>query len=315
MTTDASIAAVRDFNRFYTRHIGVLNEGLAQTEFSLTEARLLWELAHSPQLSATELGRELQLDAGYLSRLLRGLRERGLIKARSHPADGRQSLLSLTAAGRRAFAPLDQGSQAQTRAMLDRLDTDKQALLVHSLAQVHTLLDTEQPAPALTLRPPQPGDIGWVISRHGALYAQDYGFDLNFEALVAQIAARFVERFDAACEACWIAERAGQRLGCVFLVQARDEASGAAQDGVAQLRMLQVEPAARGLGLGRQLVQACTAFARQAGYRRIRLWTNSLLLAARGIYQAEGYRLISSEAHHSFGHDLVGEIWELDLHP
>jgi len=315
MTTDASIAAVRAFNRFYTRRIGVLDEGLAQTEFSLTEARLLWELAHSPQLSATELGRELQLDAGYLSRLLRSLRERGLIKARAHPADGRQSLLSLTAAGRRAFAPLDQGSQAQTRAMLGRLDTDKQALLLQSLAQVHALLDTELPAPALTLRPPQPGDIGWVVSRHGALYSQDYGFDLGFEALVAQIAARFVERFDAAREACWIAERAGQRLGCVFLVQARDEASGAPEDGVAQLRMLQVEPAARGLGLGRQLVQACTAFARQSGYRRIRLWTNSLLLAARGIYQAEGYRLISSEPHHSFGHDLVGEIWELDLHP
>lgn len=315
MSTEPSIAAVRAFNRFYTRHIGALDEGLAQTEFSLTEARLLWELAHHPQLSATELGRELQLDGGYLSRLLRGLRERGLVKARSHPADGRQSLLSLTAAGRRAFAPLDQGSQAQTQSMLDRLDVDQQALLLQSLAQVQALLAPESAAATPTLRAPQPGDIGWVIARHGALYARDYGFDLGFEALVAQIAARFIERFDATREACWIAERSGQRLGCVFLVQARDEASAVPEDGVAQLRMLLVEPAARGLGLGRQLVQACTAFARQAGYRRIRLWTNSLLLAARGIYQAEGYRLISSEAHHSFGHDLVGEIWELDLHP
>lgn len=315
MSTEPSIAAVRAFNRFYTRRIGALDEGLARSEFSLTEARLLWELAHSPQLSATELGRELQLDGGYLSRLLRGLRERGLIKARSHPADGRQSLLSLTAAGRRAFAPLDQGSQAQTQAMLDRLDVEQQAQLLQALAQVQALLEPAPAAPALLLRPPQPGDIGWVIARHGALYAREQGFDLGFEALVAQLAARFVERFDAAREACWIAERGGQRLGSVFLVQARDEASGVPEEGVAQLRMLLVEPAARGLGLGKQLVQACTAFARQSGYRRIRLWTNSQLLAARAIYRAEGYRLVRSESHHSFGHDLVGETWELELTP
>lgn len=165
----------------------------------------------------------------------------------------------------------------------------------------------------LLLRPLRPGDLGWVIARHGELYAQEFAWDLRFEALVAGIAAQFVERFDATCEAGWIAERDGERLGCVFLVQARDETSGAVEAGVAQLRMLLLEPEARGLGLGKRLVTACHDFAAQAGYRRIRLWTNSLLTAARGIYQAQGYRLTHSEPHHSFGHDLIGETWELDL--
>lgn len=313
MSTDAAIASVRAFNRFYTRHIGVLDEGLSQTEFSLTEARVLWELAHQAPLSAMVLSRDLQLDAGYMSRLLRGLRERGLIKARPNPADARQSLLSLTAAGRRAFAPLDQGSQAQTSAMLNHLNNEQRLRLLQAMEEIQRLLDGDAATPALRLRPLEAGDLGWVISRHGALYTQDFGWDQSFEALVARIAAQFVERFDARSEAGWIAERGGQRLGCVFLVQARDEASGQPDDGVAQLRMLLVEPQARGLGLGRQLAQACTAFAREAGYRRIRLWTNSLLLAARGIYQSEGYVLTGSEPHHSFGHDLVGETWELEL--
>lgn len=313
MSTDAAIASVRAFNRFYTRRIGVLDEGLAQTEFTLPEARLLWELAHQPQLSAVALSRELQLDAGYLSRLLRSLRERGLVRARPHPADARQSQLSLTAAGRRAFAPLDQGSQAQTAAMLNRLDGDQQARLLQAMDEIHRLLDGDTAPQDVRLRALEAGDLGWVISRHGALYTQDFGWDQRFEALVARIAAQFVERFDAQREAGWIAERGGQRLGCVFLVQARDETSGQPEDGVAQLRMLLVEPQARGLGLGRQLARTCTTFARQAGYRRIRLWTNSLLLAARGIYQGEGYRLTGSEPHHSFGHDLVGETWELEL--
>ncbi|HEX2011465.1 MAG TPA: helix-turn-helix domain-containing GNAT family N-acetyltransferase [Roseateles sp.] len=311
------VAAVRAFNRFYTRRIGVLDEGLSQTEFSLAEARLLWELAHaSAPVGASQLSRELRLDLGYLSRLLKGLRERGLIKARANPADARQSLLSLTAAGKRAFAPLDQGSQAQTAEMLARLSTPQQDKLLRSLSRVRRLLG-EEPAGEPRLRPLQIGDLGWVIGRHGALYAQEFGWDLRFEALVAQIAAQFVERFDPAREAGWIAERQwegdSERLGCVFLVQARDEATGQPEAGVAQLRMLLLEPEARGLGLGKRLVASCTAFARQAGYARIRLWTNSLLKPARAIYQAEGYRLVASEAHHSFGHDLVGETWELKL--
>lgn len=311
------VAAVRAFNRFYTRRIGVLDEGLSQTEFSLAEARLLWELAHaSAPVGASQLSRELRLDLGYLSRLLKGLRERGLIKARANPADARQSLLSLTAAGKRAFAPLDQGSQAQTAEMLARLGASQQDKLLRSLSRVRRLLG-EEPAGEPGLRPLQSGDLGWVIGRHGALYAQEFGWDLRFEALVAQIAAQFVERFDPAREAGWIAERQwegdSERLGCVFLVQARDEATGQPEAGVAQLRMLLLEPEARGLGLGKRLVASCTAFARQAGYARIRLWTNSLLKPARAIYQAEGYRLVASEAHHSFGHDLVGETWELKL--
>lgn len=315
--TAAHIAAVRAFNRFYTRRIGVLEEGLSRTEFSLSEARLLWEFANAgAPLSATELARELQLDLGYLSRLLKGLRERGLIKARANPADARQSLLTLTAAGRRAFAPLDQGSQAQTSKMLARLNAPQQQRLLRALGRVQAMLGDEAPGET-QLRPLQSGDLGWVIGRHGALYAQDYGWDLRFEALVAQIAAQFIERFDPSREAGWIAVRGegagAERLGCVFLVQARDDVSGAPLEGVAQLRMLLVEPAARGLGLGKQLVTCCEDFARQAGYRRIRLWTNSLLSAARGIYAAQGYRLMASEAHSSFGHDLVGETWELEL--
>lgn len=313
MDATEPIAAVRAFNRFYTRRIGVLEEGLSKTEFSLAEARVLWELAHTDAaMGASQLARELRLDLGYLSRLLKGLRERGLIKARANPADARQSLLSLTAAGKRAFAPLDQGSQAQTAEMLARLNGPQQAKLLRSLGRVQRLLG-EAPVGDLRLRPLQSGDLGWVIGRHGALYAQEFGFDLRFEALVAGIAAQFVERFDASREAGWIAERDGERLGCVFLVQARDEATEQPEPGMAQLRMLLLEPEARGLGLGKRLVATCTDFARQAGYRGIRLWTNSLLGAARGIYHAAGYRLIASEAHHSFGHDLVGETWELNL--
>jgi len=307
------VAAVRAFNRFYTRRIGVLDEGLSRTEFSLAEARLLWELAHADApLGASQLARELRLDLGYLSRLLKGLRERGLVRARANPADARQSLLSLTAAGKRAFAPLDQGSQAQTAEMLARLSAPQQAQLLRALGRVQQLLG-ETPAGEVRLRALQSGDLGWVIGRHGALYAQEFGWDLRFEALVAGIAAQFVERFDPAREAGWIAERDGERLGCVFLVQARDEITGEPDAGMAQLRMLLLEPAARGLGLGKRLVATCTDFARRAGYRGIRLWTNSLLGAARGIYKSEGYVLVASEAHHSFGHDLVGETWELKL--
>jgi DNA-binding MarR family transcriptional regulator/GNAT superfamily N-acetyltransferase len=312
-TTDERIAALRAFNRFYTRRIGVLHEGLLDSRFSLTESRLLWELAHNEHTTATELAQALDLDAGYLSRLLRGFKERGLLKASRSSTDARQTRLSISAAGRRAFAPLDRRSQAEVSALLTRLGEVQQQELLAAMARIEALLGAPARSGAFVLRPHRPGDIGWVVSRHGLLYAQEYGWDLRFEALVAQIAARFIEQFDAAREACWIAEREGQRIGCVFLVQARDEATQAVEPGTAQLRMLLVEPAARGLGLGVALVDECERFARQVGYRRIRLWTNSLLLAARGIYERAGYTLRTSEPHRSFGHDLVGETWELSL--
>jgi DNA-binding MarR family transcriptional regulator/N-acetylglutamate synthase-like GNAT family acetyltransferase len=314
-TADSRIEAVRGFNRFYTRRIGVLQEGLLATPWSLTESRLLWELAHREAVTGSELARELELDPGYLSRLLRGFKEKGLVAGTRDPDDARHLRLRITAKGRRAFAPLDTRSRAEIGALLDRLDDAGQRRLLEAMAQIEQLLDgaAAPRAEPWLLRPHRAGDIGWAIGRHGALYAQEYGWDIGFEALVAQIAARFLERFDAAREACWIAERERSNVGCVFLVQARDEASDAPLEGVAQLRLLLVEPSARGLGIGARLVDECERFARQAGYRRIVLWTNSVLVAARGIYAKAGYRLLRSEPHHSFGHDLVGETWELAL--
>ena len=311
------IDALREFNRFYTRRIGVLHEGLLDTTFSLTESRLLWELAHRGSTTAAELARELDLDAGYLSRLLHGFKQRGLVKTLRSKDDARHLLLTLTAAGRKAFAPLNERSRSEVAALLATLSEPQQRQLLQALATAQRLLGsaprTAPPPPAFILRAHRPGDIGWVISRHGALYAQEYGWDMRFEALVAQIASRFIEQFDVMREACWIAERDGANIGSVFLVQARDEATNAPEPGVAQLRMLLVEPSARGLGLGAALVDECERFARRVGYRTIRLWTNSVLVAARGIYQKAGYELVASEAHHSFGHDLVGETWELRL--
>lgn len=311
---DTRIEAIRRFNRFYTGRIGVLNEGLLDSTFTLTESRLLWELAHRDRLTATELARTLALDPGYLSRLLSGFKARGLIKSTRSKDDGRHQHLSLTAAGRRAFAPLDTRSQAEVTALLAPLADAQQRQLLASMGTIERLLgEPASRAAPFELRPHRAGDIGWVVSRHGALYADEYGWDLRFEALVARIAADFIERFDPTREACWIAERDGVNVGSVFLVQARDDTTHAAIDGSAQLRMLLVEPSARGLGLGVRLVDECERFARRAGYRRLVLWTNRNLLAARGIYRKAGYALTHSEPHHSFGHDLVGETWELAL--
>jgi len=313
------IASVRRFNRFYTRRIGVLHEGVLHSPFTLTETRLLWELAHAGDasgLTATELARRLDLDTGYLSRLLRGFKERGWVKATRSADDARHLHLALTAAGRRAFAPLDERSQQEVDALLATLNDAQQQELLQALGKVERLLDDSPQRAARTpylLRPHRAGDMGWLVSRHGALYAQEFRWDLHFEALVARIAADFIDRFDARREACWIAERDGANVGCVCLVQARDEASHAPLPGIAQLRLLLVEPSARGLGIGGRLVAECTRFARDAGYQRIRLWTNSVLLAARAIYQKAGYTLVASEPHHSFGHELVGETWELAL--
>jgi len=311
-----AVDRVRQFNRFYTRRIGVLHEGLLDSEFTLTESRVLWELAHADSTTARELAAALDLDPGYLSRILRGFRERGHVKATRDGLDARAVRLTLTSAGRRAFGPLDAASQEQVGRLLAALPDDQQRELLGAMSTIERLLDESPQRAARSpylLRGPRPGDLGWVVARHGAVYAREYRWDASFEALVARIVAGFVERFAPEREVCWIAERDGANVGCVFLVQAREDDSGRPIEGVAQLRLLLVESAARGLGLGGRLVDECTRFARQAGYRSIRLWTNSLLTAARHIYERAGYRLTASEAHHSFGHDLVGETWELEL--
>ncbi len=297
---------VRRFNRFYTKHIGVLHEGLLQSPFSPTEARVLYELASRDGPAASELGRELRLDAGYLSRILRGFEDGGLIRRTRSAVDGRQSQIRLTEAGRAAFVPLDRASRAQVGAMLGGLKEPEQRRLLAAMTTLQRLLEPQPEAgtPYL-LRPHQPGDLGWIVHRHGVLYAQEYGWDERFEALVAEIAAGFIREHDPKRERCWVAERDGGIIGSVLLVRATDE--------VAKLRLLLVEPEARGQGVGARLVQECERFGRAAGYRAIRLWTNSVLAAARRIYERAGYRLLEASPHRSFGHDLVGETWELKL--
>jgi len=301
------VEAVRRFNRFYTRKIGVLREGAYRSPYSLTQVRVLYELAHRDGPTATELGRELGLDAGYLSRILRGFERRGIVAKTRSPADGRQSHLALTPHGRKAFAPLDARSHDEIAAILAGLGGGEQSRVVGAMRTILQLLG-DRDAPSRTpyiVREPQPGDLGWVVHRHGALYAREYGYDEEFEALVAEIVAGFVQRYDARRERCWIAERDGDVIGCVFLVKKSRS--------VAQLRLLLVEPAARGIGLGTRLVDECVRFARQAGYRKLVLWTQSELEAARRLYVAAGFRRTRTERHHSFGKSLVAEIWELVL--
>jgi DNA-binding MarR family transcriptional regulator/GNAT superfamily N-acetyltransferase len=307
-------AAIRRFNRFYTRRIGVLHERLADTRFSLAESRLLWEFAHRNQTTAAELARDLDLDPGYLSRLLHNLKAAKLIRSERSSDDARHLRLDLTAAGKRAFAPLDRKSEAGVGALLARLSEVEQRALVEAMRTIETLLaDQPRDPPPWLLRPLRPGDLGWVVERHGALYAEEYGWDMRFEALVARIGADAVEQLDARREGGWIAERDGANVGCVFLLQARDETSRKPIAGTAQLRLLLVEPSARGLGIGKRLVDECDRFARSHGYKRIVLWTNSVLDAARGIYASTGYTLVKSEPHRSFGKRLVGETWEKTL--
>ncbi len=328
--TARAAGQLRAFNRFYTRRIGVLGDGVdaagarppapagkapARRAFSLTESRVLWELAHRPGLTARTLAQELEVDAGYMSRLLARMQQDGLLVMKRSALDARQKLLSLTTGGRRAFAELDSRAQDKAQALLAPLATLQQQELVYAVQRVQQLLSPAAAVPAATLRGLQPGDLGWVVSRHGALYAAEYGWNQQFEALVARIAADYADHLNPALENAWVAQWNGHAMGCVFLVQARHEKTARPLPGVAQLRMLLVEPAARGQGLGKLLVQACHQFAAQAGYRKLRLWTNRNLVAARGIYQAAGYRLLTSQPHHSFGRDLVGEVWELDLTP
>jgi DNA-binding MarR family transcriptional regulator/GNAT superfamily N-acetyltransferase len=303
MQTEHRIAALRRFNRFYTHRIGVLREGLSQSRFSLTEARVLYELANRSGPTATELATALDLDTAYLSRILRQFETEGLLTRSPSPIDRRQNILALTQTGHGAFAPLDAAAKREASALLDRMPPPEQEALLGSMARIESLL-TETATP-WTLRPPEPGDIGWVIARHGALYAAEYGFNEQFEALVAQVAGAYLAKSDPLTERCWIAEQNGVRLGSVFLMRKAE--------GIGRLRLLIVEPSARGFGIGKGLVLACIAFARQAGYRKLTLWTNDILLAARGIYRAAGFKLVASAPHSDFGPSMVGEDWELDL--
>src|SRR5436190_24372301 len=302
---EARIAAVRRFSRFYTRQLGLLQESLVHTRFSLTEARVLYELAHREKVTASELAADLDLDHGYLSRILRRFGDDGLLKKARAPNDARQSVISITAKGRKAFAPLNKGSHDQVAAILERLQPADQQRVVGAMAMVESLLGEMPASSPIVLRPHEPGDMGWVTSANATIYAKEYGWDLTYEALVARITADFIENFDAKRERCWIAELDGERVGSVFVVRKSDQ--------IAKLRLLILDPKARGRGLGRRLVEECLRFAKTAGYSSMTLWTQSILTAARGIYERAGFRLVAEEPHHSFGADLIGETWERHL--
>src|SRR6266566_3859044 len=300
------IGTVRQFNRFFTRQVGVLREGLLHSPYPLTDARILFELGQTDQLTASRLGRDLGLDAGYLSRILARLEQQGLIEKVRSENDGRQLILSLSSVGREAFALLDQRSREEVSEMLNDLsDEDQQSLLKAMQAIESVLTNGFKFSEPFVLRPHEPGDMGWVAHRHGVLYAQEYGWDEHFEALVAQIVAEFIINYNPGRERCWIAEMDGEIIGSVFVVQSSET--------VAKLRLLLVEPKARGLGLGTRLVEECIRFAQRRRYHKLMLWTNNVLLEARHIYVKTGFKLVAEEAHHSFGHDLTGETWELLL--
>lgn len=300
------VAAVRRFNRFYTRQIGVLREGLLDSPFSLTEVRVLYELADREKLTAAELGKDLGLDRGYLSRTLQSFEERGLVKKTRSQADRRHIFLTLTGKGRKVFAPLNSRAQQEVEEMLSDLSMGEQQDLIESMHTIEYLLSGKpEPKVPYILRSHHPGDMGWIVHRHGVLYSEEYGWDEDFEALVAQIVADFIKNLDPKRERCWIAERNREIVGSVFLVRKSKT--------VAQLRLLLVEPKARGLGIGKRLVDECIRFARQKNYRKITLWTNSVLDAARHIYEEVGFVLVDEKPHHSYGQDLVGQNWELVL--
>jgi DNA-binding MarR family transcriptional regulator/N-acetylglutamate synthase-like GNAT family acetyltransferase len=300
------VSAVRHFNRFYTRRIGVLHEGLLASPFSLAEVRVLYELAHRPAVTASDLVRDLALDSGYLSRILRDFEKRGLVRRATSQTDGRQRPLTLTAEGKRTFAPLERRSAQEVATLLAPLSETDQARLAGAMQAIERMLEPAGAAgEPFVLRAHRPGDMGWVVQAHGEIYWREYGWDERFEALVAHIAGEFVEKLDPARERCWIAEREGERVGSVFLV--RKSAT------VAKLRLLIVDPRARGLGLGAHLVAECIRFARDCGYRTLTLWTQENLRAARRIYQAAGFALAAREPHAMFGVPLVGETWNLAL--
>jgi DNA-binding MarR family transcriptional regulator/N-acetylglutamate synthase-like GNAT family acetyltransferase len=300
------VESVRRFNRFYTKQIGLLSEHILKSQFSLAEARVIYELAQREKATATEIGAELGLDAGYLSRLLAAFKKRGLISKKPSETDGRQSVIWLTDKGRKAFTELNAHSHGEVESLLGRLPQADQNRLIDAMRVIEEVLGARpEQKVSYVIRPHRPGDMGWVTHRHGVIYNEEYGWDEEFEALVAEIAAKFIRNYDPKRERCWIAERGGEVAGCVFLVKKSST--------VAQLRLLLVEPSARGMGIGKRLVNECVRFARQTGYKKIALWTNSALHAARHIYEEAGFRLVKEEPHHSFGHDLVGQNWELKL--
>jgi DNA-binding MarR family transcriptional regulator/N-acetylglutamate synthase-like GNAT family acetyltransferase len=304
--SDGQISAVRSFNRFYTRKLGVLDQQLLKSPFSLSEARVLYEIATHKDPAAKQIGIELGLDPGYLSRIVQSFDDSGLITRKPLPSDRRQHQLSLTVKGRQAFDRLDRTSHDDVAALLAALPDAGRERLIGAMAVIERLLGASDfSSPPAILRGPRPGDMGWVVQSHGSLYAREYGFDSSFESLVAEISAKFLASFDASRERCWIAELDGAPVGSVFLVRHSDD--------VAKLRLLLVDPAGRGQGLGQRLVAECVAFARQCGYRRITLWTQSILVAARRIYQDAGFVLVGTEPHRSFGQSLIGETWELEL--
>jgi DNA-binding MarR family transcriptional regulator/GNAT superfamily N-acetyltransferase len=294
---------VRRFNRFYTRQIGVLNEHLLDSAFSLTEARILYELAHRDGLTSADLCRELGLNAGYVSRVITGFEKHGLVEKARSASDARAAQLRLTSKGRVAFEPLNDGSRREIVSVLERLSGAEQEQLVEAMGQIEELLG--QKAPAYVLRDPRPGDMGWIVHRQAMLYALEYGWNSEYEALVAEIVAKYLREFDPARERCWVAERHGKVVGSVFVVRA-DETT-------AKLRLLYVEPSTRGMGVGSRLVDECLRFARLVGYRKMILWTNSVLSDARRIYERAGFVVVAEESHHSFGKDLVGQIWAIEL--
>jgi DNA-binding MarR family transcriptional regulator/GNAT superfamily N-acetyltransferase len=303
---ESQIAAVRGFSRFYTRKLGIIEPKLLDSPWTLQEARIIYEIAERQTCTATDLSCALGLDAGFLSRTMRDLQERQIVARKPSKADRRATEVTLTAKGRAAFAELDSRSRSVVAAMLGRLDARDRAAVVNAMTSIEHILEPPANAPAsFLLRSHRPGDIGWVVSRHGALYAQEYGWNMGFEALVAEIAAQFIKSYDPCREHCWIAEIGGEPVGSIFLVKASDD--------VAKLRLLLVEQKARGFGVGRALTEQCIRFAREARYKSMTLWTQSILVAARKIYQRAGFHLVRQEQHHSFGVDLIGETWELKL--
>ena len=299
------IDAVRRFNRFYTRRIGALQQGYMGSPFPLPQARVLYELGQRGECTASELGSELDIDLGYLSRLLQGLKRQRLVLGERASHDARQVRLALTPKGRKAFAALDESSRRATGEMLAPLTGEQRSALIGALGTVEQVLEPRKASAEIALRAPRPGDMGWVVERHGVLYEREYGWGALFEALVADIVAKFLRDFDPKRERCWIAESAGERVGSVFVV---DEGRN-----TAKLRLLLIEPQVRGQGLGQRLVEECIAFARTSGYRKLVLWTHDNLTAARAIYTKLGFRLVKSEPHRQFGVAVVGEYWELAL--
>ena len=304
------VTAVRRFSRYYTNVLGLLQEGLLDTEFSLTEARVIFELAVAGQADAASLKRRLDIDPGYLSRILARLDKAGIISRQRDPGDGRRQVIELTAEGRMAAATLGERSDRQVREILAALPEPAQRRLTGAMAAIEDILGGGGPAgrgtpTAYVLRSPGPGDLGWMVKAHGEFYSQEYGWDSSFEALVARIVADYAENHDPRRESAWIAEVDGEPMGCILCVRQDDD--------TAKLRILLVDPAARGLGIGARLVTECVAFARRAGYRRMVLWTNDVLVAARRIYQQAGFRLVEEETQRNFGHDLVSQTWQLDF--